>query len=182
VSADAIIEIADFDTLVMETDVPESRMDRLQREDGKPAPTEITLDAFPSKRFTGHVLEIVPKINRTKATVAVKVAFDGDTPPAGVLPEMAGRVRFLSEQLDQATLNQQSKKLVPESAVVTRNGKQVVFVIDDGKVREKVVNATGPANGFYEIDAEGPSVGTKVVKAPPGDLTDGEKVKERTDG
>ncbi len=182
VSADAIIEIADFTTLVMETDVPESRMDRLRRDDGRPVPAEITLDAFSSKRYPGRISEIVPKVNRTKATVTVKVAFDGAEPPAGVLPDMAGRVRFLSEELDQATMNQAARKLVAESAIVERGGQKVVFVVDDGKVRMKAVAASGPENGFYVLDGDGPSVGTKVVKAPPDDLTDGEKVKERTDG
>ena len=125
---------------------------------------------------------IVPRVNRAKATVTVKVGFDGKEPPQGVLPDMAARVRFLAEQLDQATLNEASKKLVAESAVVDRDGKKAVFVVDEGKVRKKYVNATGPQDGFYVIDADGPPVGAKLVKAPPDDLTDGEKVKERTDG
>src|SRR5262249_1374628 len=77
------IEVADMATLTVETDVPEARLEQVRPK----APCEIVLDAYPSRRFRGEVLEVSPKINRQKATVKVKVRFTDDT--KDVLPEMA---------------------------------------------------------------------------------------------
>jgi len=175
----SVIEIADFSTLAVETDVPESRLDKLTRADGKKVPCDIVLDAFSDRSFLGEVIEIVPRVNRAKATVTVKVGFRD--PPTGVLPDMAARVRFLAEDIDPALRAEGSKILVPQAAVVDRDGGKAVYVVEDGKVRVKQIKASGPSDGFYVIE-EGPPVGTRVVKSPPGDLADGESVKERTDG
>ena len=62
------VEIADFDTLMVETDVPEQRLHMVTI--GGPA--EIVLDAFPSRRYRGRTEEITPQVNRSKATVIVR--------------------------------------------------------------------------------------------------------------
>ena len=101
------VEVADFDTLEVETDVPEQRLSQVK----VGGPCEIVLDAYPTKRFRGKAHEITPRVNRTKATVVVKVAFVDDR--EGVLPDMAARVSFLSSELDQAQLKQPPKTIVP---------------------------------------------------------------------
>ncbi len=65
------VEIADFDTLMVETDVPEQRLHMVVLG----SPTEIVLDAFPARRYRGQTAEITPQVNRSKATVIVRVAF-----------------------------------------------------------------------------------------------------------
>ena len=87
------VEIADFTTLMVETDVPEQRLHQVKM--GGPA--EIVLDAFPNRRYRGKAVEVTPKVNRAKATVTVKVAFVDEN--EGVLPDMAARVSFLSGEL-----------------------------------------------------------------------------------
>src|SRR5262249_53247519 len=66
-----MMEIADMTSLVVEIDVPEARLSLVKLE----GPAEISLDAFPAQRFQGKVLEIGKRINRSKATVPVKVQF-----------------------------------------------------------------------------------------------------------
>ncbi len=170
------IEIADFSSLAVETDVPEARLGLVQAG----APCEIVLDAFATRRFAGEVYEVVPRVNRAKATVVVKVKFTEDN--TGVLPDMSARVSFLSEKLDEKLKKQPPVLVVPSSAVTERAGAKVVFVIDEGKVRMTPVDvgdAFGEA-GFVLKTALDP--GTKVVDSPGASMTDGEKVKERTDG
>src|SRR5690606_10913834 len=65
------VEIADFSSLMVETDVPEQRLSLVKI--GGPA--EIVLDAYPDRRYRGKAVEITPKVNRANATVTVKVAF-----------------------------------------------------------------------------------------------------------
>ena len=79
-------KIADFSSIVVETDVPEARLHLVS----KGRPCEIVLDAYPDKRWRGEVVEVSPQLNRAKASATVKVRFlDRD---ATVLPEMAARV------------------------------------------------------------------------------------------
>jgi RND family efflux transporter MFP subunit len=169
------VEIADFDTLMVETDVPEQRLSQVKL--GGPA--EIVLDAYPAKRFRGKAVEITPKVNRAKATVTVKVAFVDDKD--GALPEMSARVSFLTAELDKTAMQAPPKTIVPGNAVATVNGARVVYVFDDGKVRLVPVTL-GPAFGSgFEI-LKGPPPGTRVVKEPPPQLADGQAVKERAAG
>jgi RND family efflux transporter MFP subunit len=169
------VQIADFTTLMVETDVPEQRLSQVKL--GGPA--EIVLDAFPSKRYRGKATEVTPKVNRTKATVTVKVAFVDDN--EGVLPDMAARVSFLSSELDKEAMKAPPKTIIPASAVVDRAGAKVVFRLEDGVVRMTPVTL-GPAfgNGF-EVQS-GVSSGVKVVNNPPPGLADGQKIKERNAG
>ena len=63
------------------------------------------------------------------------------------------------------------------SAVIDRNGGKHVFVVDSGKVKLVPVTLGAPFGGGFELKA-GPNPGTKVVKDPPAELTDGQSIKE----
>ncbi len=169
------VEIADFSTMMVETDVPEQRLSQVKI--GGPA--EIVLDAYPSKRYRGKAMEITPRVNRTKATVTVKVAFVDDR--ENVLPDMAARVSFLSSELDKEELKAPPKTIVPGSAVANLDGSKAVFRYEDGRVRLVPV-ALGPAFGSGFELVRGPPAGTRVVKNPPAELRDGQSVKEKAGG
>jgi RND family efflux transporter MFP subunit len=169
------IEIADFASLAVETDVPEGRLHLVKM--GQPC--EIMLDAFPERRYRGEVFEIVPRVNRAKATVVVKVKFVDAR--EGVMPDMAARVSFLSGKLDDAAVKEPPKLIVPGSAVTERAGSKVVFALEDGRVRMVPVQLGKPfGDGFVLV--RGPGAGTRVIAAPGPDLVDGQTVKERTGG
>jgi RND family efflux transporter MFP subunit len=169
------VQIADFSTLMVECDVAENRMSQVKM--GSPA--EIVLDAFPSKRYRGKAMEVTPKVNRTKATVTVKVAFVDEN--EGVLPDMAARVSFLSGELDKEAMKAPPKTIVPGSALADLNGSKVVYRLEGGVVRVTPVTL-GPAFGTgFEVQS-GISSGTKIVNNPPQGLADGQKIKERTSG
>jgi RND family efflux transporter MFP subunit len=165
--------IADFSSIVVETDVPEVRL-HLVRKGG---PCEIVLDAYPEKRWRGEVVEVSPSLNRSKASATVKVRFlDRDDT---VLPEMAARVSFLEAPLDESKLKEPAKKIVPGSAVAERGGSRVVFVLDSGKIRQEQVTLGARFGDGYEL-LDGPAPGTKIVSDPPSTLTDGQAVKEKS--
>ncbi|HEX7480182.1 MAG TPA: efflux RND transporter periplasmic adaptor subunit [Polyangiales bacterium] len=167
------IELADFSSILVETDVPEARLHLVKIG----SPCEIVLDAYPTKRFRGEAAEIMPRVNRAKATVGVKVKFVDDS--AGVLPDMSARVSFLNKALDDANLQQQPKTVVPAEAIVTRAGAKVVFAVDGETAHMRPVTL-GPAYGSDFELMNGPEPGTKLVKSPPATLRDGQKVKEKT--
>jgi len=167
-----VAEIADFKSLLVETDVPEARL-HLVRIGG---PCEIVLDAYPDKRFRGQAVEFGQRVNRSKATVIVKVKFVDAMD--GVLPDMAARVSFLSQELDAKAIKDPPKKVVPASAIADRGGAKVVFVVEGGKVRMVPIKVLGPVGSGLEL-GEGPEPGTKIVSAPSPELTDGREVKEK---
>jgi HlyD family secretion protein len=166
------VQIADFDTLMVETDVPEQRLHMVTL--GSPA--EIVLDAFPARRYRGVTKEITPQVNRSKATVIVRVAFVDEK--TGVLPDMAARVSFLTKPLDPEALKQPPKIIVPSTAIAERGGGKVVFVVEDEVVRMVPIKL-GPAFGRGFELTEGPRPGTRLVASPPQTMADGQRVKEK---
>ncbi|WP_437575206.1 efflux RND transporter periplasmic adaptor subunit [Sorangium sp. So ce887] len=170
-----LVEIADFTSLVVETDVPETRLHLI--EPGKPC--EVVLDAYPSKRHRCTTVEIGKRVNRAKATIPIKVKFVGEAKEA--LPEMSARVSFLAEALSEEAMKEPPKRVVPEAAVVERAGAKVVFVVDQGAVKRVPIKVGGPAPGGLEL-LDGPAPGTRLVVKPSADLEDGQKIKEKGKG
>ena len=169
----SLLELADLHSLVVEIDVPESRLSLVKLG----GPTEIALDAFAGKRFRGKVREIGKRVNRSKATLPIKVEFTDDE--TGVLPDMSARVSFLTEALDAQALAARSKVVVPAAAVTARSGKQGVFVIEEGVAHFSPVTL-GPKSGTdgFEL-VQGPPSATRIVLSPDPMLSDGQRVKER---
>ncbi|WP_394828920.1 efflux RND transporter periplasmic adaptor subunit [Pendulispora albinea] len=166
-----LVEIVDPASLMVEADVPEARAGTV-----KPGtPCELVLDAFPTERRRGQVVLVGPRLNRAKATALVKVKFVDEVPE--LRAEMAVRVGFLREELDPAKLREPPKTVVPQSAVATRDGQKVVFVLRQETVRLERV-ALGESLGVGSVLAEGPPVGTRIVDDPSPELMDGQKVKE----
>lgn len=168
------VEIADFDTLMVETDVPEPRLSLVKV--GRPA--EIVLDAYPDRRYRGRVAEITPKVDRAKATVLVKVAFVDEK--TGVLPDMSARVSFLANEVDAEAAKKPPKTIVPSDALVERGGAKVVFVIEDSKARATPVTLGAAFGSGFEL-VRGPAPGTRLVKNPPAELADGQPIKEKSE-
>jgi HlyD family secretion protein len=162
----AVVTMADMSTLEVEADVSEANIGKV-----KPGqPTEIQLDALPDKRFGGEVRSLVPTVDRSKATVTVKVKFnDGD---ARILPEMSAKVAFLSKEV--AKQDNTPRVAVPASAVVERSGKKVVYTVKDGKVKERPVTTGTTAGDLVQVD--GVAAGERVVLKPPERMRDGAAV------
>jgi RND family efflux transporter MFP subunit len=165
--------IADFASIVVESDVAEARLHLVQS--GRPC--EIVLDAYPDKRWRGEVVDVSPQLNRAKATATAKVRFlDRDDT---VLPEMSARVSFLDSPLDQSKLAEPPKKVAPASAIADRSEGKVVFVVDGAHVRMVPVSIGKPFGDGFEL-TQGPAPGTRVVSDPPARLEDGQSIKERS--
>jgi multidrug efflux pump subunit AcrA (membrane-fusion protein) len=123
------------------------------------------------------VVEFGKRVDRSKATLVVKVKFVD--PMDGVLPEMSARVSFLAAAVSDAALRAPPKKIVSTAAVVDRGGQKVVFVIgDDGAVRATPVTL-GETTGTSVELLSGPAGSARIVMAPPPELVSGMKVKEK---
>jgi HlyD family secretion protein len=165
-SKGAVVTIADMETLEVEADVAESNIGEINVDQ----PCEIQLDALPNLRMAGRVSRIVPTVDRSKATVLVKVRFvDRD---ARVLPDMSAKIAFLL----RSVLPQEKQPVVAvqPAAIAERDGKKVVYVVKDDTVREVVVT-TGAKIGEL-VAVNGVNLGDTLVLAPNEKIRDGAKV------
>ena len=169
-SRGAVVTLADMSTLEVEADVSESNIFKVKV--GQPC--EILLDAYPNYRYAGHVKKIVPTADRSRATVMTKISFDQIDDR--VLPEMSARVNFLGEKPESQD-QQEDLLIVRSNAITTRDGKDVVFKIVNGKAEQAEVSLGRELGEVTEIKS-GLSVGDKVVVQPPGGMSSGDKIEE----
>jgi len=166
-SKGAVVNIADMTTLEVEADVSENSLSKISTD----MPVEIQLDAFPDLRLLGRVSRIVPTVDRSKATVLVKVEFvEKDN---RVLPDMSAKVAFL--QRAPSADERKAVTAVQPAAVVKRDGKDVVFVIDEKNIARMVAVTTSRKLGDL-VQVSGIKPGDKVALKPDEKLKDGGEV------
>lgn len=164
----AVVTIADMNSLQVEVDVSETSITSIRI--GQPC--DIQLDALPDMRFRGEVYAIVPTVDRTKATVLVKVRFlDKDS---RMLPDMSAKVSFLSRSLKPEELK--SRLAVNGSALVRQDGKTYVFLLQQNIVKKTFVELGEKLGDMMEVKA-GLNPGDRVVIKPPKGLKNGSKIK-----
>ena len=155
--------------LQVEADVSESSIAQISV--GQPA--EVQLDAFPALRLAGHVNRIVPDVDRSKATLLVKVQFD-ETDPR-LLPDMSAKVAFLSRRLESS--ERTPVAAVRPEAIVTRGGKKYVFVVStpaSDAAGHAVMTEVQVGSRIGElVRIQGVAPGARIVIGAPNDLADG---------
>ncbi len=168
----AVVTIADMGSLEVEADVSESNIERVHVDQ----PCEVTLDAYPGKRYRAVVAKIVPTADRAKATVLTKVRFvERDE---RILPEMSAKVQFLGKQTSDSTDETPVLVLDPD-ALTQREGKMFAFVVRDA-IATGVHVETGATLGRLVEIRSGLAPGEKVVLKPPADLHTGTRVKVKS--
>ena len=162
--------IVDMDSLEIEIDVNESYINRV--EPGQPVVA--TLDAYPDWKIPCKVIAIIPTADRQKSTVKVRVGFDKLDPR--ILPEMSVKVAF--HETGGGTATAIRAVLVPKSAVQSQDGRDVVFVVQNGRAERRAVTVID-TQGDDSVLSAGVSAGENVVVDSPAGLTDGMAVKAK---
>lgn len=127
----------------------------------------ITIDAL-GRDFAGKIVFVSPAMEEGTKSYRVRLSLeDGDdTVKAGLFAHTAVDI-----------LQRPQTIFVPQSAVLSRNGQQYVFVLlPDGTVEQRTVKI-GLLNDEAEEIIEGLSVGEKVVLTNQDKLQNGMKVK-----
>jgi HlyD family secretion protein len=157
----AVVTMADLATLEVDVDVNEAYIARIRT--GQAA--RITLDAYPDTSFAGRVRQVVPTADRQRATVQVKVSIVDRDPR--ILPEMGARVDFLEPEsrlagAPAAAAPSRSRIRVPVAAVRESGGQTLVWLVRDGKLEARPVQA-GPASGGFREIRSGLSGGERLL-------------------
>jgi len=164
-----ICTIVDMCSLEIEVDVSESYINRVEA--GQPVVA--TLDSYPDWRIPARVIAIIPTADRQKATVKVRVGFEG--PDSRILPDMSVKVAFQSAG-EEETAAPQSPTL-PKAALAQDDGQDIVWVVRDGRVERRAVTI-GETRGDEVTIAAGVRGGERVIVDGPGHLAEGMRVKE----
>ena len=165
-SKGAVVNMADMSTLEVEADVSETSISKIS----VGQPVQIQLDAFPDLRIPGKVSRTVPTVDRSKATLLVKIEFIERDPR--VLPDMSAKVSFLTRPLTEA--EKAPVTAVQSSAVTKRDGKDVVFVIENDIAKQTAIVVAGKIGDLVQVSGVKP--GEKVVISPGEKLKDGAAV------
>lgn len=169
----AVVTMADLRTLEVEVDVNEAYIARITS--GQHA--RITLDAYPDTAFRGTVRQVVPTADRQRATVQVKVSILDHDPR--ILPEMGAKVDFLEAVPVPgavAAAPAPRRIVVPAAAVRDDAGKTVVWVVRDGRLARREVQA-GPVSGDRRDIRSGLSGGEQLLVGGVDEPRDGMRVK-----
>ena len=164
----SVVTIADLKSLQVEADVSETNLGLIKVGQA----CEIQLDALPDVRFRGIVHTIVPTIDRSKATIMVKVRFADKDPR--ILPEMRAKVSFLSRPIKEGEA--QPRTDVSSSALLTNGSKKTVCVVQGDKVRETPITVGPPRGDAVEV-LSGGKAGDRVVIHPTQRLRNGSRIK-----
>jgi RND family efflux transporter MFP subunit len=162
-----VATIVDMDSREIEVDVNEAYVNRVHGTQR----VQAVLDAYPDWQIPAHVIGIVPTADRQKATVKVRIAFDGLDPR--ILPDMGVKVSFFDPE---AMAKGTSGVKVPEKAIVRDGDASRVWIVVDNKASPRKVRTGEVRDGEVTV-VSGLKGGDVVVVDPPKRLRDGATVK-----
>ena len=166
-AARPVFSLADLKDLQVELDIAQDDFARL----GPKQKGEVTVDAFPDRKYEGQIAEISPEANRQKATVQVKVQILN--PDDYLRPEMNSTVKFQAEE--RKTQSGPSGAFVPSTALRERDGKKVVFIVLNDKAIQREVRVHAQRSGGALVS--GLNGGETVITTAPEGLKDGDRIK-----
>jgi HlyD family secretion protein len=164
-----IVTMADLNDLQVELDISQNDFPKL----GPSQKGIITTDAYPDRKYQGHVEQVSPEADRAKATVQVKVKVE--KPDDFLRPDMNATVAFYNDAQSQPAESAKRVITVPQSAV--QNGH--VFVVVNGHARQRSVT-TGGSSAKGVLVENGLIGGEDLIVNPPADLKDGQRVEVKS--
>ena len=147
-----LLRIADLSTVWVIAEVYERDLSLL----GPGTTVEAMVEAYPERRFTGVIEQVLPEVMADTRTVQLRVALPN---AEGLLiPGMFARVRFDAVAATDALI-------APRSAVLDAGDRQVVLVaLGEGRFEVRPVTLGAAADGFVEL-TEGVAEGERLVES-----------------
>jgi len=131
-----VVSVIGIDTVIVRTTVIERVYGRIQL--GQTA--EISVDAYSSRKFYGHVYRIAPMLQEASRVAQMEVTVANDS--LLLKPGMFSKVNLILAEKDSA-------QLIPANALINRNGKSGIFVIPRGKA---IAHYTPVQVGIVTVD------------------------------
>jgi RND family efflux transporter MFP subunit len=157
-----VVTLVQNSPLKLHFDVPENALDAVR----VGGPVQFQVSSAPEKKFSGRISRVSPSVDRQSRTMKVEAIVDNS---AGLLkPGLFARVSILTSQRDKALI-------VPGTAVFQFAGLEKVFVIENGRVAERIVRSGTQSDEFIEI-VEGVKEGDVIAVSNLGSLQQGREV------
>jgi membrane fusion protein (multidrug efflux system) len=151
--------------LKLRVDIPETAANNV-RVGGT---VEFTVDSHPGRTFEGKISRQAPSVDQQSRTLKVEAIVSN---PDGTLkPGSFARVRIKSDRREVALV-------APRAALFTFAGLEKVFVIENGRVAERIVRSGLQMQDVVEI-IEGVKEGDLVATSNLGNLQHGREVTVR---
>jgi len=158
-----MVIVEQLDPLKVELTVDERHINEL--EEGQEV--EVMVSAAREEPFSGEIDEVYP--TAVQGTRSFPVTVEVDNPEGDLRPGMYAEVVFTLVEVEDAWL-------APQDAVVSRDGEDYLFFVEDGHAAayqvETGLSSEGKVEVFGEFDPE-----LDLVADPPHDLEDGEQVQ-----
>lgn len=148
--------------LRLELQVPQERVGALTMDQR----VVLTVDAFPGATFEGRVRYVSASVDRASRALVVEA----------VVPNDDGRLRpgmFAEARIELG--REQPVAVVPASAVLTAAGVSRAFVVENGRIEERVVTVL-ERTGTEILVSQGVSAGETLATSELDRLTDGSSV------
>ncbi len=155
----AVARVAQIDSVYVVLDVSETDLRRVQ----VGQPSELRVDAYPDKAFTGTVRELGQAAEGLTRAFRVKVAVAN--PGHALKPGMFGRGEI-------TVARHENVLVIPRDAVLDQGGESAVFVADAGVARLRKIRLGLVQGPVVEVQ-DGLGKGENVIVAGQSGLTDG---------
>jgi membrane fusion protein (multidrug efflux system) len=145
---------------VPETAIPSVRVGR---------PVQFTVDSLPDKTFEGRIARLAPSVNQQSRTLKLEATVENAN--GALKPGLFARVTILTGKTEKALV-------APPEAMFAFAGLEKLFVIENGKVSERIVRSGARGQNYVEI-LEGVKDGDVVATSNLGTLQQGREVTAR---
>jgi len=160
----AIVSVVGIDRVIVRTTV-------IERDYGKIKPGQaatVTIDAFPTKQFSGQVTRVAPLLQEAARVAQMEVEVDNKQHE--LKPGMFARVMVIIAEREKA-------QIIPSKALVTRDGESGLFVIaDTASIVHYHKVLTGISTSDYTEIIEPHLIGKRVVTLGQHLLVDGSPI------
>ena len=160
-----VVTIVQNSPLKLHAEVPESAVAALRV--GRPV--EFRVDAFPERKFEGKITRLSPSVDQQSRTLKLEAVVNNAD---GLLkPGFFARVTVHTDRKDKALV-------IPVASLLNVSGIEKVFVIENGKVAERIVRSGVRSANEVEI-IDGLNEGEHVATSNLGSLQQGREVAVR---
>jgi len=160
-----VVTIVQNSPLKLHAEVPETAVASLRV--GRPV--EFRVDAFSERTFEGKITRLSPSVDQQSRTLRLEAIVNN---VQGLLkPGFFARVTIQTDRKDKAVV-------VPAESLLSVSGIEKVFVINNGKVAERIVRSGARSANDVEI-IDGLTEGERIAKSNLGSLQQGREVAVR---
>jgi HlyD family secretion protein len=160
-----VVTIVQISQLKLRADVPESAVAYIRI--GRTV--QFYVDAFPDRIFEGKITRLSPAVDQQSRTLKLEAMVQNAA--SGLKPGFFARVTIQTDRKDKTLV-------IPTESLTTVSGIEKVFVVDNGKIAERVVRSGARVGGAVEI-LEGLKEGELIAKNNLSGLQQGREVSVR---